>query len=102
MAKKKTPPYTPSVAGSRTSVAAAQAKVPTASSDEGRVFQTIKVSGKHGMTDDELEVALNLLHQTASARRRGLELRNFVMDSGRSRPTRTGRQAIVWIVKTKP
>lgn len=66
---------------------------------EAVVLDAIRASGQTGMTDDEIEVATKLSHQTASARRRGLVLRGFVMDSDRRRDTRSGRAATVWIVK---
>lgn len=49
-----------------------------------------------GATDDELEVALGLKHQTASATRRGLVIAGLVWDTGKTRKTRSGRNAIVW------
>ena len=49
-----------------------------------------------GATDDELEAALGLKHQTASATRRGLVIAGLVWDTGKTRKTRSGRNAIVW------
>lgn len=51
-----------------------------------------------GMTDDELQVRLGLRSQTQSPRRRELELLNLVVDSGRTRKTRLGSDAVVWVV----
>ncbi len=65
---------------------------------EQLVYDTIAAS-KDGCTDDEIEVATSLTHQCASARRRGLVLKNRVMDSGRRRATRSGRKAAVWVVR---
>lgn len=90
--------YTPHVPGSATSEAAAKAKAPTANSDEGRVMALIRTT-VDGATDDECEQALGMLHQNASARRRGLVLKGLVVDSGRTRKTRSGRSATVWIVR---
>lgn len=70
--------------------------------DEARVLDHIRNSGAFGATDDEIEQALHMLHQTASARRRGLVLKDFILDSGRTRPTRTGCHAAVWIAATDP
>lgn len=50
----------------------------------------------YGMTDDEVEVALDMRHQTASARRRELVKAGRVRDTGRRRNTRSGRPATVW------
>ena len=52
-----------------------------------------------GFTDDELEVRLALLHQTASARRRALVQKGLIVDSGETRPTRSGRKATVWVLR---
>lgn len=49
-------------------------------------------------TCDELEVRLGLKHQTCSARIRELSGINAIVDSGATRPTRSGRKAIVWTV----
>jgi len=50
-------------------------------------------------TCDEVEAVTGLAHQTASARIRGLVLRDRVVDSGQRAPTRRGRNAVVWCVK---
>jgi predicted transcriptional regulator len=64
------------------------------------VERVIKASGRDGMTDDEIEVALGLRHQTASARRRELELMGRVFRVG-TRATRSGRQAGVYVHATR-
>lgn len=92
------PTLSPHVAGSPTSRAAAIAKLPTAGTDEARVLDVIRALGGYGATDDELEIALCLLHQNASARRRTLVRRGLVKDSGRVRKTRSNRDAVVWIM----
>lgn len=87
------------VKGSDTSKAAAKlAKESTTASDESRVLAYITRMGSHGATDDEVEVALNMSHQNASARRRGLVLKDRVRDSGNRRKTRTGSAATVWVL----
>lgn len=62
-----------------------------------RVYNLI-ASSTEGATDEEVEIALGLKHQTASARRRELVQAGRVVDSGSRRPTTSGRQAIVWRV----
>jgi len=47
-------------------------------------------------TDDELEVRLDLRHQTASACRRKLVQCDIVEATGDTRPTRSGRKATIW------
>jgi hypothetical protein len=69
---------------------------------QAMVLDEVRRSGGHGRTDDELEVALGLRHQTASARRRELVLKGLVEDSGRRRATRSGRKATVWVERRVP
>lgn len=49
-----------------------------------------------GSTCDQVEVGLELRHQTASCFIRFLTQDGFLRDSGERRITRTGRRAIVW------
>jgi len=86
----------PFVAGSDTSQEAAESIEATAPSMRFRVFMYIKATGSTGTTDDEIEQALNMRHQTASARRRELVLSGHVRDTSRRRKTRSGRNATVW------
>jgi hypothetical protein len=62
-----------------------------------RVYFMIARRKLHGATCDEVEVVLELRHQTASARIRELVLTDFVFDSGIRRLTRSGRYARVYI-----
>ena len=63
------------------------------------IFAAIKAAGDHGMTCFEVEERFALKHQTASARLWDLHTKTTVlMDSGRRRPTSSGRKAVVWIV----
>ena len=55
-----------------------------------------------GMTCDELEQALDAKHQSVSAQiRRGVK-NNEIEDSGMRRKTRSGRNAIVWVLTRGP
>jgi len=58
--------------------------------------------GSTGATCDEVEQALKLSHQTCGPRIRELVQLGLVKDSGRRRPTRSGREAIVWILTPPP
>ncbi len=89
---------TPYVSGSRTSAAAAASMTTHVGPLEAKVLRLIKKNGKHGATDSEVETTLGLRHQTASARRRTLVLKGLVKDSGLTRKTQSGRQAVVWIL----
>lgn len=87
----------PFVVGSDTSKAAAQSQVDKVGGDEAVVLARVTLSGDFGVTDDELEVVLDMSHQTASARRNGLVRKGLVCDSGRRRLTRSKRMATVWV-----
>lgn len=99
-------PYPPSgapfVAGSDTSEAAAESLEPSLNRLEAQVFSAIAARGEQGVTDDELELMTGLRHQTVSARRRTLVLKQLICDSTRRRLTRSGRSAVVWIVQAGP
>jgi hypothetical protein len=77
-----------------TSRAAAESMAPHAGALRERVFAF--VNWEHGATCDEIEHSLKLAHQTASARLWELKRAQRIVDSGRRRPTTSGRQAIVW------
>lgn len=89
----------PHVAGSDTSRAAAEAIRPHVLRQQDRVLASISARHSDGMTCDEVEVALGLSHQTASARIRDLVKAGAIVDSDIRRPTRTGRKAAVYVAK---
>ena len=86
----------PYVRGSETSKAAADSMKPIAGSIKHRVYEYILRRGSTGATDDEIEIGLQLTHQTASARRRNLELAGALVKTENKRPTRSGRSAFVY------
>ena len=55
-----------------------------------------------GMTCDELEQALDAKHQSVSAQIRHGVKNNEIEDSGMRRKTRSGRNAIVWVLTRGP
>lgn len=65
---------------------------------EQLVFNAVEMAGIYGATCDEIETQLNLSHQTASARIRALAKLGRIADSGNRRKTRSGRNAVVWVV----
>lgn len=87
----------PRVHGSDTSVAAAESVRASAPGLRERVERFVRRREEHGATDDEIEIASGLAHQTISARRRELVLLGCLRDSGLRRPTRSGRSATVWV-----
>lgn len=52
-----------------------------------------------GQTCDELEIALEMRHQTCSASITKLIYGGHLFDTGKRRPTRSGRQARVYITR---
>ncbi len=87
----------PSQRHSPTSVAAADAITPVASELRERVFAFLAACDD-GATDMEIAAALNMLTDTARARRCELTDAGRVKDSGKTRPSPRGRQATVWVV----
>lgn len=80
-----------------TSDAAADSQQPTIARKRAKVLAMFAL---HDWTCDELEIKLNWPHQTVSARINDLWFKyGAIRDSGRRRPTRTGRLAIVWVLR---
>lgn len=78
-----------------TSLAAYDSILPHASRLARKVYGVIK---RAGATCEEVERALGMKHQTASARIRELKDKHLVRDSGQRRKTTSGRLAAVMIV----
>jgi len=51
-----------------------------------------------GLTCDEIEVMLEARHQSVSSRIRHGVKNDLVINSGKKRKTRSGRNAIVWTI----
>lgn len=64
------------------------------------VLAHVKAAG--GATCDEIELVLHFTHQTASARVNELMRMGALVDSGKRRRTRSGRNATVWVLARKP
>ena len=92
-------PNAPGYSNPTTSKDAAESVKPTASAIRVRILAELQVRGSTGATCDELEQAMDLSHQTASARLREMALKGAIVDSGNKRSTRSGRAAIVWHAK---
>ena len=87
--------------GTDTSQAAAESVRPSLKTVRSRVYEFIFERGNHGATCDEIQVALELLAQTASARCNDLKRAKLIVDSGNRRPTRTGCSARVYVANEK-
>jgi hypothetical protein len=62
-----------------------------------RIYQYISARGPYGAIDDECQVDLGLVGNGQSASRKGLAGKGLLVPSGYTRPTRSGRRAIVWV-----
>lgn len=83
------------VIGSDTSKAASSSLELVLNDLQLLVLKTIE-EAPNGMTCDEVELKLNLRHQTASARVNELMEAEYIVDSGERRKTSSGRKATVW------
>jgi hypothetical protein len=89
-------PEAPYVKRSRTSRLAAMSQHPEKlKGDAAKVHAFIESQGAHGATCDEVEVALSMTHQTASARVNGLKASGAIVETKRTRLTRSKRKASV-------
>jgi hypothetical protein len=82
---------------SATSIAASEAFQPHQQTARERVRLHIVGCGEYGCTRDEIEVALEMPHQTATARVKELLARREIRETTRQRPTRSGRLAFVLV-----
>ena len=82
-------------ASRRTSNAAYESIKPHKSSMKYRILKFLE---ERESTDDEMEMALGMSHQTLSSCRRALVKDGLVEATGDKRPTRSGRLAQVWTI----
>lgn len=69
--------------------------------EQTRILNAL-VHNASGMTDEELQALLDMPGNSERPRRRELERKGLVRDSGRRRQVRSGRQAIVWVATEAP
>ena len=86
------------VSGSDTSKAAAESMRKSAGSIRLLILSHLTIMRDVGATCDQIERALGLRHQTASARLRELAMQRRIVDSGERRIASSGRKAAVWRV----
>ena len=91
-------PAVPFARKSETSRAAAQAITPGVRAMAAQVLEHITRCGTAGATDQEIAAAIDMLSDTARARRVGLRDAGLVIDSGQRRASPNGRPSTVWIV----
>lgn len=88
----------PAQEGSGTSVAAARRIEPVRENLRQRVYQAVREAHPGGLTEQEIEDATGLPGNTVRPRIVELVNRAGLVDSGRTRKTRSGREAVVWII----
>ena len=89
----------PFVAGSDTSEAAAKSMTSRAAADREKILELFAIAEEDGLTADEVEMNLGMLHQTASARVSELwHKHQAICDSGKRRSTKSGRSAVVYVL----
>lgn len=83
-----------------TEIVAAVSQRPASGALRARVHAEFVTAGDAGRTDYENAVALGMFRHSAGTRREELIKRGaLIVDSGRRRPTDTGRPAIVWVLQ---
>lgn len=90
--------FTPAQSHSPTSLEAAQAILPKAGTLRRKVLDYIAAQAD-GATDQEIQQALGMDPSTERPRRVELQRAGLVCDSGKTRRTASGRNAVVWILK---
>lgn len=80
-----------------TSVAAAERVKPKSGTQRWRVLRVVVDAGEEGVTDEEVQDRIGLPLNTVRPRRLELVEGGYVIDSGDTRPTAGGSQAIVWL-----
>ena len=80
-----------------TSMAAWESILPQGPSIKRKIMGMLDFWAKEGCTVEEICDFLEGRHQTISARLVELERAGLIFDSGRTRPTSSGRQAVIWV-----
>lgn len=86
----------PYIRGSATSAAAAARIAPKAGTKRAQVLDCIKTFG--GLTDEQIQQLIPMSANTQRPRRVELAKAGLIKDSGKTRTTMGGDQAVVWVV----
>ena len=82
---------------SETSKAAARLIGEVRATLRNRMLAAIRATGSNGMTDEAVTECLGMNPSTERPRRIELVRMGLLIDSGKTRPTRAGRDSTVWI-----
>jgi len=91
-------PVTKYQSHSETSREAAREIQPTAGTLRAQVLDYIRECGERGATDEEQQIGLDMNPSTQRPRRVELAERGLIEKRGQ-RPTRSGRNAVVWVYR---
>lgn len=83
---------------SETSRAAAEAIKPGLNALQQKVLNIIRLEPSWGATDEEIQMMANMNPSTQRPRRIELMNKGLIRDSGKTRATKSGRRAVVWVV----
>lgn len=86
----------PAQSHSVTSIAAAQSIRKSIGPLHQRILSFLAELPNMGATDEEMQFELDMPANTQRPRRRELELMGRITDSGKTRLTRSGREAVIW------
>lgn len=84
-----------------TSKDAAESVKPIVRGQALQILEYLVSKGTVGATQEELETALSISGNSLRPRLKWMEEQGFVYRSGLTRPTRSKRQAKVWLANTK-
>jgi len=84
-------------AHSETSRRAAERIAPLAGTKRAAVLEYIEQCGEIGATDEEMQARMPMPANTQRPRRIELCAMGFVKSNGKTRPTRSGDHALVWV-----
>ena len=93
-------PPAPAQAHSETSKAAAASMRKTRGWIMQRVLDCIRGAGGNGLTDEEIQLRLDLQGNTERPARVALVAQGGVVDSGNKGRTAAGRSAVLWVART--
>jgi hypothetical protein len=87
----------PATNGTATSSDAASRMEPIAGSMRATVLEYVRNCATHGATDEEMQVALEMNPSTQRPRRQELEKMGFIARTERTRLTKSGRHAVIFV-----
>lgn len=90
-------PEPPAQRHSLTSTEAAERIRPDANTLRMAVYRHLLAAGDDGLTDEQMQEGIPMQPSTQRPRRIELVGMGLARDSGRTRPTRSGRKATVWV-----